>query len=167
MLLSKEGFEIAGESSEPSEVRKWVTEKSPEVLILAESLLPCVTDLNRSGMGLLLLCERSDNPSNFRLRGRIYRDSLPETVVKAIRVIADGGVWDNPKQSKSSARQIRLTPREQDVARLIGQGFNNREVAQHADLSEQSVKNLVSRILKKMGLRSRVQLALRMHEAFD
>lgn len=167
LLLAKEGFEIAGETSEPNEIRKWVIEKSTDVLILSESLLPCITDLNRAGLGILLLCERSDKPSNFRLRGRIYRDSQPEMVAKAIRVVAKGGVWDNPKRSSSESRPLRLTPREQEVARLIARGFNNREVAQNADLSEQSVKNLVSRVLKKMGLRSRVQLALKMQEVFD
>ena len=52
------------------------------------------------------------------------------------------------------------TPREQEVIRLIAQGANNREIAQALYIAEKTVKNHVSNILGRMGLRDRTQLAI-------
>ena len=53
-----------------------------------------------------------------------------------------------------------LTPREREVLALIGQGANNREIAQTLFLSEGTVKNHVTNILGRLGLRDRTQAAL-------
>ncbi|MFN3729134.1 MAG: LuxR C-terminal-related transcriptional regulator [Fimbriimonadaceae bacterium] len=55
-----------------------------------------------------------------------------------------------------------LTPREAEVASLIAKGLSNRQIAQRLELQEQSVKNLASVILAKLGCENRVQVALRL-----
>lgn len=57
------------------------------------------------------------------------------------------------------------TPREQEVIRLIAQGANNREIAQELYIAEKTVKNHVSNILSRMGLRDRTQLAIWANDA--
>ena len=53
-----------------------------------------------------------------------------------------------------------LTPREKEVLALIGQGASNKEIAQQLFLSEGTVKNHVTSILGRLGLRDRTQAAL-------
>jgi two-component system, NarL family, response regulator LiaR len=54
-----------------------------------------------------------------------------------------------------------LTPRENDVAELVAQGCSNREIADHLFLGEGTVRNILSVVLDKLGLRDRTQLAIR------
>ncbi|MEU4202844.1 response regulator transcription factor [Streptomyces sp. NPDC045470] len=56
---------------------------------------------------------------------------------------------------------VALSPREIDILRLVAQGRTNREIAAQLHLSEGTVKNHVSRILGRLGLRDRTQAALR------
>jgi non-specific serine/threonine protein kinase len=53
----------------------------------------------------------------------------------------------------------RLTAREQEVALLVGRGLTNRQIAQELSISEHTVANHLRKILKKLGLRSRIQIS--------
>lgn len=58
-----------------------------------------------------------------------------------------------------------LTPREREVARLVSQGMPNRRIATALGIQEQSVKNLVSVVMRKLRCENRVQLALHLSSA--
>jgi len=53
-----------------------------------------------------------------------------------------------------------LTDRERDIIRLVAQGYDNKEIASELFLAEGTVRNLVSRLLEKTGLKDRTQLAV-------
>jgi DNA-binding NarL/FixJ family response regulator len=57
-----------------------------------------------------------------------------------------------------------LTPREQEVALLVGRGLTNRQIAQELVLSEHTVHHHVTNILKKLNLSSRQQVASRLSD---
>jgi DNA-binding NarL/FixJ family response regulator len=59
-----------------------------------------------------------------------------------------------------TAQLATLSPREQEVLKLITNGLNNREIAQALFISERTVRNHVTRILSQLGLRDRTQAAL-------
>ncbi len=52
-----------------------------------------------------------------------------------------------------------LTPREQEVALLVGRGLTNRRIAQELSISERTVENHIGKILKKLGFSSRARIA--------
>ncbi|MFG3257530.1 response regulator [Streptomyces sp. NPDC048172] len=74
---------------------------------------------------------------------------------------AGGGAGSGPpERSGRDAKVAELSPREQDILRLIGEGLTNREIGQRLYLSEKTVKNNISRLLSKLGVQRRVQAAV-------
>lgn len=77
-----------------------------------------------------------------------------------------GGTSDEFASSNASREQLRpapftcLTEREYEVARLVAEGLDNREISAIAYLSEGTVRNNISNILSKMNLKNRTQIAV-------
>jgi DNA-binding NarL/FixJ family response regulator len=104
--------------------------------------------------------------------GFLLKDSDPDDLLQAVRVIAGGEallapsvtrrlieqfVESRPRRLSGAAQLGTLTDREREVLVLIAQGLSNLEIAQALFIAEQTTKTHVSRILHKLGLRDRVQ----------
>lgn len=76
----------------------------------------------------------------------------------------EAGMSDS--ENSASPEQLRpapfacLTEREYEVARLVAEGLDNREISEIAYLSEGTVRNNISSILSKMNLKNRTQIAV-------
>lgn len=105
--------------------------------------------------------------------GYLLKDTPSEEVAQAIRAVHRGYTQFGPgilqkmisRQAAPPKREVppgfhELTPRERQVLALIGKGASNREIAQTLFLSEGTVKNHVTHILGRLGLRDRTQAAL-------
>jgi DNA-binding NarL/FixJ family response regulator len=66
--------------------------------------------------------------------------------------------------SRSQTGTSRLTPREQEVARLAAQGLTNRQIAQALVIAEKTAANHLQHVLEKLALHTRTQLAARAGE---
>ena len=121
---------------------------------------------------------------NYGAKGYLLKESPPEDLAMAIRVVNKGNTYmgsgllekilhrshstsakPNPPQASNSIPDLslqltELTPREREVLNLIAQGANNREIAQKLYISDKTVKNHVTSILSKLNLRDRTQAAL-------
>jgi DNA-binding NarL/FixJ family response regulator len=107
--------------------------------------------------------------------GYLLKDTPSEELAAAIRTVYKGytqlgpGLLEKaiPKVPAPSASPppswADLTPREQEVLRLIATGASNREIATKLYISEGTVKNHVTRILSQLGLRDRTQAAIFAH----
>jgi DNA-binding NarL/FixJ family response regulator len=83
----------------------------------------------------------------------------PAATARLSAALAGGLVSQPPAPPVSPADQV-LTDRELDVLRLVATGSTNREIATRLYLSEGTVKNYLSRILTRLGLRDRTQAAI-------
>jgi len=108
--------------------------------------------------------------------GFLLKDTDAESLVEAVRVIARGDGMIAPAvtrrliaafarrpagQAMSPPQGLAdLTPREREVLACLGTGLSNQEIAERLGITETTTKTHVSRILGKLGLRSRVQAAV-------
>ena len=99
--------------------------------------------------------------------GYVLKDEAPETVVTAVRAVADGQTWLSPAiQARVAARRVTrgkadvLTERELEVVRLLADGRTNKEIARRLDVTEKTVEFHVSKVLKKLGATSRLEAAV-------
>jgi len=111
--------------------------------------------------------------------GFLLKDTSPEQLLAAIRVVADGGALLDPQvtrrliaefaarpTTRTPTRRIAelLTAREIEVLGLVGHGLTNTEIAERLVISIFTAKTHVSRILTKLGLRDRSQLVIAAYE---
>jgi DNA-binding NarL/FixJ family response regulator len=108
-------------------------------------------------------------------KGFLLKDISLERLADAIRCVAGGQTLFRPVITENILRNLtgaassfqksdfpdRLTNREVEILRLMAAGFNNREIADAFHSSEGTVKNHVSSILSKLGVRDRVRAVLR------
>ncbi|AOY84454.1 response regulator transcription factor [Moorena producens JHB] len=104
--------------------------------------------------------------------GYLLKDTPPEELAQSIRSVQKGYTQLGPGIGKKVATQMRdptpspppgwdeLTPREQEILRLIATGASNREIAQTLYISEKTVKNHVTHILSRLNVRDRTQAAI-------
>jgi two-component system nitrate/nitrite response regulator NarL len=70
------------------------------------------------------------------------------------------GVREQPRVSDKLVERDRFSPRERDILNCLARGESNKEIARDLDLAESTVKIHVQNIFKKLGVTSRVQVAL-------
>lgn len=109
--------------------------------------------------------------------GYLLKDTSPSEIARAVRLVYNGGaliqsevavkVIDKFSQLAKNDHEIildsrveMLTDREIDICRLIAEGRNNKEIADKLYLSQGTVKNHITRVLTKLDLRDRTQLAV-------
>jgi DNA-binding NarL/FixJ family response regulator len=102
--------------------------------------------------------------------GYIIKDILPAELVHAVRSVASGHAYVDPRvaggvlKSRSTPlgrrRQNELSTRETEIIRLIARGLSNKEISTSLHLSEKTVKNHISRIFAKLNITARTQAAV-------
>lgn len=101
--------------------------------------------------------------------GYVLKDDSSQMLLSAIRAVARGGEWVSPQVANVLLESVRhqeqspsagLTPRELEVLQALASGAANSKIAEQLFITEQTVKNHVSNIFKKLGVETRVEAVL-------
>lgn len=104
--------------------------------------------------------------------GYILKEMEDEKVIQSVRAVHAGmrifgdSIFESirrpagPSVSRVPGDIPEFTPRERDMLRLVAQGLDNREIAAELCLAEGTVRNNISRLLEKLSLKDRTQLAV-------
>lgn len=189
ILGKEEDIEICGTASngrKAYEACKW---NRPDV-VLMDIKMPEVNGVEATGMikkdfpnvKVIVLTTFNDDEYIYDAlkngaSGYLLKDATPAEIAGAVRTVYNGGALIQSEiavkvldkfselakgnQDKHSDPRVRLlTEREIEVCRLIAEGKNNKEIADGLFLSEGTVKNHITKVLIKLDLRDRTQLAV-------
>ena len=101
--------------------------------------------------------------------GYILKEMEDDKVIQSVKAVCagirvfGGSVFEGMRRQMAPAgagADLDLTPRERDIMRLVAQGMDNREIAAGLFLAEGTVRNNISRLLEKLKLKDRTQLAV-------
>jgi len=182
ILRSRDGFEIVGQCEDGQEALEAVAADRPDVVLMdvrmkrmdgAEATRR-LRETPDAPPVLVLTTFDDDDVVRAALSagaaGFVLKDAPGEDIIRATRVVAEGGAWLDPNvtgrvletyrsqalpRAEEAAKVEELTDREVDVLRLIARGSTNREIAGELFISEGTVKTHIGHILAKLGLRDR------------
>ncbi|MEV4452106.1 MULTISPECIES: response regulator transcription factor [Streptomyces] len=194
MMGGADDIEIVGEAADGGEVEALVDRTRPDV-VLMDIRMPVIDGLTATErlrgradapQVVVLTTFHADDQVLRALRagaaGFVLKDTPPVQILDAVRRVAAG----DPVLSPAVTRQLMehaaggtpggrrtgardrigaLNDREREVAVAVGRGSSNAEIAAELYMSVATVKTHVSRILAKLGLNNRVQIALLTYDA--
>ncbi|MFD7697729.1 response regulator [Streptomyces sp. NPDC059805] len=194
MLGGADDIEIVGEAADGADVGPLADRTRPDV-VLMDIRMPGVDGLTATErlrarqdppQVVLLTTFHADEQVLRALRagaaGFVLKDTPPAEIVDAVRKVAAGdpvlsptvtrqlmdhaaGTAADTRRAHARERLTALNDREREVAVAVGRGLSNAEIAGELYMSVATVKTHVSRVLAKLDLNNRVQIALLAYDA--
>jgi len=190
LLELAEDIEVVAEAPDGAEAVRMIPEVEPDVVLLDMRMpgmngVEVLRKLKESGElpPTIILTTFDDEDlvlAGIRngARGYLLKDVSLEELVGAIKTVASGGSIVKPavterllkglegldNQFSALDRPDPLTERETEILRLMAGGYSNKEIANTLGVAEGTVKNHVSNILSKLGVRDRTRAVLKAFE---
>ena len=171
LLLLQADIEVVAEIELASEVVRAVTATNCDVLLLDLQMdrwmMEDIPQLIRLTNVIVLTASESAENGVRALRlgakGIVQKRFAIETLMMAVRSVAEGLVWMPPTVQTEFARQEstsgkELTPRESEIVRYVASGLRNNEVAERLSITESTVKTHLNNIFQKLDVRDRLEL---------
>ncbi|MGB6125749.1 MAG: response regulator transcription factor [Gordonia sp. (in: high G+C Gram-positive bacteria)] len=175
-------LEVVGEAATVAEAEVGIAATSPDVAVL-DVRLPDGNgvELCRSvrsqqpSVRCLMLTSYADDDALLAAvlagaSGFVLKQILGHNLIAAVRTVGSGGSLLDDRSTAALLTRLRdgepsdplarLTGQEREVFTLIGQGMTNRQIADRMFLAEKTIKNYVSRILSKLDMQRRTQVAV-------
>ncbi|GAA4208455.1 response regulator transcription factor [Streptosporangium oxazolinicum] len=181
ILRSQPDIEVVGECGDGSEVVPCLSHRAPDVICM-DVRMPGVDGVEATrrvratgGPPVCILTTFDDqdvlwSAVDAGAAGFELKSATPENLIEAVRTVASGGTWIDGTllgPILASYRQFArpaarfdnrinaLSDRELDVLRLMARGASNREIADHLNLAETTIKSHIGTIFTKLGARDR------------
>jgi DNA-binding NarL/FixJ family response regulator len=180
MLLEQQGdIEVIAEASDGATARDIAIRERPDLAIL-DVKMPKLTGLQATreireqapNVAVLILSMYDDERYLFEAlkagaSGYVLKTQADVDLLAAVRAVERGEPFLTPEAQRAlikdvlgqgSGRTDELTPREQEVVKLVAEAHTNKEIAEILHLSEKTVENHRSNAMRKLGMRDRVEL---------
>jgi DNA-binding NarL/FixJ family response regulator len=183
LLESSGGIEVVGEASSAADAVARIHALRPRVAVLdvrvpdGNGVEVCREVRSHDpSVACLMLTSYSDDEALFEAimagaAGYVLKQIRGNELVSAVRRVAGGESLLDPavtgrvlrrlrEPSAEDERLARLTDQERRILDLIADGRTNRQIAQHMNLAEKTIKNYVSNLLAKLGMERRTEAAV-------
>jgi DNA-binding NarL/FixJ family response regulator len=193
IIEARPGLEVAGEAEDGLQAIQLARQTEPDVILMDIRMpnldgIEATRQIVAGGSQARILVLTTYDADEYvyaaiqaGASGFLLKDARPGQLIEAIQVIAAGDALLAPSVTRRLLAQFsralpagqattpsalsELTARETEVLRLIASGLSNAELAQRLFVSEATVKSHVSSLLRKLGLRDRVQAVILAYEA--
>jgi len=188
LLESESYLKVIGEACDGIEAVELVRKLRPEILLLDLAMprrpgLEALREIGTDGfpVRVILLTAAAEKEQivealQLGARGVVLKDSATQILLKSIRAVMHGEYWVGRESVSNLVQYLRslidssatasrrkrygLTPRELEIISAVVAGYANKEVAEHFKISEDTVKHHLSNIFDKLGVSTRLELAL-------
>jgi DNA-binding NarL/FixJ family response regulator len=190
LLEAEPDLKVIGEACDGAEAVKMARQLKPDILLLdlAMPRMPGLEALREMSSGpanstvrVILLTAAAEKKQivealQLGARGVVLKDSATQLLLKSIHTVMSGEYWvgresvsnlvqylRNLVQSfgeESKQKKFGLTPRELEIVSAVVAGYSNKEIAEYFKISEDTVKHHLSNIFDKLGVSTRLELAL-------
>ncbi|HXN85719.1 MAG TPA: response regulator transcription factor [Candidatus Binataceae bacterium] len=171
LLRLQPEIELVAETDSTQELRT-VAESTPSDILLLDlqmerSSMDDIAHLSQLTQVIVLTANESTDMGMRALRlgarGIVQKRFAIETLMTAIRTVAEGLVWmpaalQTEFAGRENVAQKRLTVRESEIVRCVASGLRNAQVAESLSISESTVKTHLNKIFQKLGVRDRLGL---------
>ena len=190
LLELADGIEVVAEASDGKQAVEQIPLVKPDVVLMDMRMplmsgldaLQALSKLNALPPTIILTTFDDDQlvlaGIKYGAKGYLLKDVSLDQLVTAIQAVANGGSLVQPAVTQrllsglesmnnefvSLEQPDPLTERETEILRLMAGGFSNKEVANSLGVAEGTVKNHVSNILSKLGVRDRTRAVLKAFE---
>lgn len=180
MLLERQpDVEVVAEAADGVEARDLAISMRPDLAIL-DVKMPRLTGLEATReireqapeVAVLILSMHDEERYLFEAlkagaSGYVLKRAADQDLIEAIRAVERGEPFLTPEAQRALIRDVldegpgrdeRLTPREEEVVKLVAEAHTSREIAELLGLSEKTVENHRGNAMKKLGMRDRVEM---------